>query len=127
MPPEVLLVNMPTAEDNASATIITTSTLQTLPDELLVLILQYVSFRGLRDLLHCPSERLASLVHQRLVDWQTCLRARPGAAEECLFVPHAWDERPWPDIDQVGKRLLGKEFVLMNTTKDDFVRSVDDE
>jgi len=102
------------------------TTLQRLPEELLILILQHVSFRGLRNLLYCPSERLASLANLRLHEWQACLRARPGAAEELATVTRAWDERPWPEIEEVGRRLLGKEFVLVKThVKDGYVSRSD--
>ena len=96
--------------------------LSTLPEELLEQIVGYVSFRSLRLLLHCGSEKLARLASFRLRERQTTYQSREGATEETKFSLHRPDNPPWPPIEMVGKMFLGKEFVLTNLhLKDDFV------
>lgn len=96
--------------------------LQQLPDELLLQILNYMPFRGLRALLHSPSARLARLARFRLEEVQRKLQSWPGATEATRFFGHKPNIAPWPPIEVAGVMFLGKEFCLVDRgEKDEFV------
>ena len=96
--------------------------LQTLPPELLTAIVEYASFRGLRFLLHCPSEHPACLARYVL----TRRRARPHARLDTIaLLGNPTRERRLHIID-VAERFLGKECVSETDSKDVYViKSVD--
>ena len=99
--------------------------LQDLPEELLELVLQDVSFTALRCLLHCPSIKLQRLARFKLQEMQSWMQASPGAAEQAAFVQHRPILPLWPEIEIVGKMFLGKEFLMVDRGyKDDFVSRV---
>lgn len=100
--------------------------LQQLPDELLLQIINYMLFRGLRALLHSRSARLARLAKFRLIELQEEFRSWPGATEKTKFFWHKPDVVPWPPIEVAGSMFLGKEFCLVDRgDRDEFVSATE--